>query len=188
SWTLGRIYEANKKRNKIKKIVKTQKFDTTLYYSPKGHPKRYDNLYYNFVYGVESKLAGTGLRESQFKDSFEHRDFKKVIDFLIPESIGLEPWNLNDNKNLFNFCNGLFDFTIPQYSEAIPIRLASYFYPDYFLPIFKLNHLKKVCDALGIETEAKTKGEKMYAYNLFLRDKMKDIPFDNYIKSGMIYQ
>ena len=100
----------------------------------------------------------------------------------------MEPWNLNDNKNLFNFCNGLFDFTIPQYSEAIPIRLASYFYPDYFLPIFKLNHLKKVCDALGIEAEAKTKGEKLYAYNLFLRDKMKDIPFDNYIKSGMIYQ
>lgn len=188
SWVLDRTYETNKKRNELKKIVKTQKFDTSFYYSPKGHPKRYDNLYYNFVYGVESKLAGTGLREAQFKDAFEHQDFKKVIDFLIPESIGLEPWNLNDNKELFNFCNGLFDFNIPQYSEAIPIRLASYFYPEYFLPIFKLNHLKKVCDALGIETEAKTKGERVYAYNLFLKDKMKDIPFDNYIKSGMIYQ
>lgn len=188
SWVLERIYEANKKRNEIKNIVKTKKFDTTLYYSPKGHPKRYDHLYYNFVYGIESKLTGTGLREAQFKDSFEHQDFKKVIDFLIPESIGLEPWNLSDKKNLFNFCNGLFDFNIPQYSEAIPIRLASYFYPDYFLPIFKLNHLQKVCDALGIETEAKTKGERFFAYNLFLKDKMKDIPFDNYIKSGMIYQ
>ena len=188
SLVLERTYDANKKRNEIRKTVKTEKFDTTLYYSPKGHPKRYDNLYYNFVYGIESKLAGTGLREAQFKDSFEHQDFKKVIDFIIPESIGLEPWNLSDNKNLFNFCNGLFDFIIPQYSEAIPIRLASYFYPDYFLPIFKLNHLQKVCDALGIETEAKTKGERFYAYNLFLKDKMKDIPFDNYIKSGMIYQ
>jgi hypothetical protein len=188
SWVLERTYETNKKRNEIKNIVKSQKFDTSLYYSPKGHPKRYNNLYYYFVYGVESKLAGTGLREAQFKDSFEHQDFKDVIGFLIPESIGLEPWNLNDKKDLFNFCNGLFDFNIPQYSEAIPIRLASYFYPEYFLPIFKLNHLQKVCDALGIETEAKTKGERFYAYNLFLKDKMKDIPFDNYIKSGMIYQ
>lgn len=188
SWVLERSYEANKLRNEIINIIKTKTFDKSLYYSPKGHPKRYDNLYYNFVYGIESKLAGTGLRESQFKDSFEHNDFKKVIDFLIPESIGLEPWNLNDNESLFNFCNGLFDFNIPQYSEVIPIRLASYFYPEYFLPIFKLNHLQKVCNALGIETDAKTKGERFYAYNLFLKDRMKDIPFDNYIKSGMIYQ
>lgn len=188
SLILERTYEANKLRNEIKNVIKTKKFDTTLYYSPKGHPKRYENLYYNFVYGIESRLAGTGLREAQFKESFEHQDFKKVVNFLIPESIDLEPWNLSDNKYLFTFCNGLFDFNIPQYSEAIPIRLASYFYPEYFLPIFILNHLQKVCNTLGIETDAKTKGERFYAYNLFLKDRMKDIPFDNYIKSGMIYQ
>jgi hypothetical protein len=187
SLVLDRTYEANKKRNEIKNLIKSTKFDTTLYYSPIGHPKRYDNLFYNFVYGVEAKLAGTGLREAQFKDSFEHHDFKRVMNFIIPESIGLEPWNLNDKEELFNFCNGLFDFKIPQYSEALPIRLASYFYPEYFLPIFKLNPLQKVCEALGIETEAKTKGERFYAYNLFLKNKMKDIPFDNYIKSKMVY-
>lgn len=188
SWVLKQTYETNKKRNEIRNIIKSQKFDTSLYYSPKGHPKRYDNLFYHFVYGIESKLAGTGLREAQFKDSFEHQNFKNVIGFLIPESIGLEPWNLNNEKDLFNFCNGLFDFNIPQYSEAIPIRLASYFYPEYFLPIFKLNPLQKVCDALGIETEAKTKGARFYAYNSFLKDKLQDIPFDNYIKSIMFYQ
>ena len=188
SLILESTYKANKLRNEFKNVIKTKKFDTRLFYSPKGHPKRHENLYYNFVYGIESKLAGTGLREAQFKNSFEHQDFKKVIDFLIPESIGLELWNLNDNKYLFSFCNGLFDFNIPQYSEAIPIRLASYFYPEYFLPIFKLNHLQKVCNALGIETDAKTKGERFYAYNLFLKNITKDIPHDNYIKSRKIYQ
>lgn len=188
NWILKHKYEANKSRNKFKTAIKTQKFDISLYYSPKGHPGRKDNLYHNFVYGIESKLAGTGLREAQFKGSFEHKDFKKVIDFLIPESIGMEPWNLSSKKDLFNFCNGLFDFKIPQYSEALPIRLASYFYPEYFLPIFKLNHLQKVCNTLGIETKAKTKGEKLYAYNLFLKQIMQDVSFDNYVKSNMIYQ
>lgn len=188
SKTLEKTYKANNKRNEIIELIKNQKFDPFLFYSPKDHPNRYDNLFYNFVYGVESKLAGTGLRETQFKGSFEHPDFKKVINYLIPESISLEPWNLNDNQILFNFCIGLFDFNIPQYLEAIPIRLASYFYPTYFLPIFNLNHLKKICDSIGIETNAKTKGERFYAYNLFLKDKFKDIPYDNYIKSDMLYQ
>jgi hypothetical protein len=187
SLILERAYEANKKRNEIKNIVKTTTFDTNLYYSPIGHPKRFDNLHHNFAHGIEAKLAGTGLRDSQFKDAFEHQDFKKVVNFIIPESIGLKPWNLNDKKELSNFCNELFEFKIPQYSEVLPIRLASYFYPEYFLPIFKLNPLQKVCEAIGIETKAKTKGEKFYLYNLYLKDKMKDIPFDNYIKSKMIY-
>lgn len=188
SWILNRNYEANKKRYEIKNEIETKEFDASLYYSPKGHSKRRENLYYEFVYGVESKLAGTGLREAQFKDVFEHASFKSIMDFLIPESVGLSPWNLSDPKELFKFCNGLFDFKIPQYSEAIPIRLASYFYPDYFLPIFKLNHLQMVCDTLRIETDAKTKGERFYAYNVFVKEKMKDMPFDNYIKSSAIYQ
>lgn len=185
---LKSVYSANKLRNQLKNKLKNSDFDLTLFYVPKGHSKRRENLFYNFVYGTESKLAGTGLREAQFKDVFEHPEFKNIISFIFPESIGLEPWNLEDNKSFFNFCNGLFDFDIPQYSIALPIRLASFFYPEYFVSIFKLNHLQEVCETLGIQTDAKSNGQRLYAYNIFLRRKMKDIPYDNYIRSGMIYQ
>lgn len=181
------IYDANKKRNRIKKKLRIKKFETSLFYAPEGHPKRRENLFYEFVYGTESKLAGTGLREAQFKDAFEHPSFKTVISYLFPEMLELQPWNFEDEKLYLGFCNGLFDFKIPQYSEALPIRLASYFYPEKFLPIFKLDHLQKVCDALGIDTNAKSKGERVFAYNNFLENKLKDIPFDNYIKSNMAY-
>lgn len=181
-------YLANKSRNKLKEVLISKEFDLDLFYVPKGHPKRYDNLFYNFVYGTEYKLAGTGLREAQFKDVFEHPEFKNIISFIFPESVGLEPWNFEDNESFYNFCNGLFDFDVPQYSIALPIRLASYFYPEHFVSIFKLKDLQKVCETLGLQTDAKTNGQRLYAYNIFLRKKMKDIPFDNYIKSGMIYQ
>ena len=181
------IYAANKKRNKIKNKLISQKFETSFFYSPEGHLKRRENLFYEFVYGTESKLAGTGLREAQFKETFEHQSFKTVISFIFPETLGLPAWNLEDKKTYQNFCNGLFDFEIPQYSEALPIRLASYFYPEKFLPIFKLEHLQKVCGALGLSTNAKSKGERLFAYNNFLEKVMKDIPFDNYIKSNMAY-
>lgn len=181
-------YSANKSRNQFKEKLINNNFDLTLFYVPEGHSKRRENLFYNFVYGSESKLAGTGLREAQFKDVFEHPEFKNIISFILPESVGLEPWNFEDNKAFFNFCNGLFDFDIPQYSIALPIRLASYFYPEHFISIFKLNHLQKVCETLGLETDAKSNGQRLYAYSIFLTNKMKDIPYDNYIKSGMIYQ
>tara|TARA_R110000751_G_scaffold190314_1_gene296133 strand:+ start:83 stop:1411 length:1329 start_codon:yes stop_codon:yes gene_type:complete len=185
---LNLAYSANKSRNQLKDKLKNNDFDLSLFYVPEGHPKRRENLFYNFVYGSESKLAGTGLREAQFKDVFEHPEFKNIISFILPESVGLQPWNFEDNKAFFNFCNGLFDFDIPQYSIALPIRLASFFYPEHFVSIFKLNHLQKVCETLGLETDAKSNGERLFAYNIFLTKKMKDIPYDNYIKSGMIYQ
>lgn len=181
-------YSANKSRNKLKDTLINKGFDLELFYAPKGHSKRYDNLFYNFVYGTEYKLAGTGLREAQFKDVFEHPEFKNIISFIFPESVGLEPWNLQDNKSFFTFCNGLFDFDIPQYSNALPIRLSSFFYPENFVSIFKLNDLQKVCETLGLQTDAKSNGQRLHAYNIFLRKKMKDIPYDNYIKSGMVYQ
>ncbi len=181
-------YEANKYRNKFKDKLIKDSFDLTLFYAPEGHSKRKDNLFHNFVYGNEKKLAGTGLRERQFKEVFEHAEFKNVISYIFPESIGLEPWNLEDDKVFFNFCNGLFDFNIPQYSTALPIRLASFFYPEHFVSIFKLKHLQKVCETLGLETDAKSNGQRLFAYNVFLRNQMKDIPYNNYIKSGMIYQ
>lgn len=187
TWFTNKIYEANKLRNELIHKIKTEKFHSTEYYALKGHSKRHNNLFHNLSYGAESNLASTGMREAQFESLFTHKDFKKVIDFLIPESIGIEPWNLSDKNQLYNFCLGIFDFNIPQYKEALPIRMASYFYPEYFLPIFKLEHLKKVCEILGLNTVGKSNGEKFYEYNVYIKEKMKNIPFDNYIKSRMFY-
>lgn len=179
-------YQANKGREKTKNKLFSG-FNKEIFYAPEGHPKRRDNLFYDFVYGDEANLAGTGLRELQFKAVFEHSDFKNVIAYILPKMAGMEPWNFDDGKIYFEFCSGIFDFDIPQYTEALPIRLASYFYPEHFLPIFKLDHLQKVCESFGLETNAKTKGERLFAYNTFIADKMKAIPYNNYIKSKISY-
>lgn len=181
-------FEANKIRERTKSKLLSNGFAKELFYNREGHDKRRENLFYEFVYGNEKKLAGTGLRELQFQTVFEHKDFSKIIEYIYPEMIGLKPWNFSDKDQFLEFCNGLFDFKIPQYKESIPIRLASYFYPEYFLPIFKLEHLLKICNAFGLSTDANSKGERLYAYNTFLVEKLKPLPYDNYIKSNISYQ
>lgn len=180
-------FEANKLREETKNKLK-RGFDSKIFYVREDHQLRRDNLFYNFTYGVERDLAGTGLREEQFKTAFEHPDFEKVVEYVYPEIIGMKPWNFNDKEELLEFCNGLFDFDIPNYKETLPIRLASYFYPEQFLPFFKLEHLEKVTKAFGLNTNAKTQGERLYAYNSFLADEMKALPYNNYIKSHIAYQ
>jgi hypothetical protein len=180
-------FEANKLREETKNKLK-KGFDKQLFYVNEKHQLRRDNLFYIFTYGVESDLAGTGLREEQFKTAFEHPDFEKVIEYMCPEIIGMKPWNFNDKDELQEFCNGIFDFDIPNYKETLPIRLASYFYPDQFLPFFKLEHLEKVTKAFGLNTSAETQGDRLYVYNSFLGDKMKPLPYNNYIKSHIAYQ
>jgi hypothetical protein len=187
SQTNNLVFEANKLREKTKTKLR-QRFNSLIFYAPEGHELRRENLFYDFVYGYEVDLAGTGLRELQFQTVFEHTEFEKVVNYIYPEMIGMKSWNLSDKDEFQEFCNGIFDFDIPQYSEALPIRLASYFYPEYFIPIFKLDHLKKVCETLGLETDAETRGDKLFAYNSFLADKMKALPFDNYIKSNISYR
>lgn len=188
SETLKRAHAANKRREEIKKKLR-QGFDSTIFYEPPGHEKRRENLFYDFVYGCEVQLAGTGLREDQFSIPFRHQKFPEVVAYIYPEMHGLEAWNLSDEKSYQQFCDGLFDFKIPQYAETLPIRLASYFYPEYFLPIFKLLHLQQICEPLGLKTDAKTRGERLYAYNTFLLDKLKTVPHDNiYVKSQVAYQ
>lgn len=180
------IYEASKLReNRKGELIKG--FNKEIFYVPENHSRRRDNLFYDFVYGYEEKLAGTGLRELQFKIVFEHPEFKNVIHYIFPEIIGYKPWNLNDKETYKEFCIGIFDFNIPQYSESLPIRLASYFYPQFFIPIFKLEHLKKMSETLGLKTNAKTKGEKLFAYNEFLINKMNSIPEEIVVKSRMLY-
>lgn len=180
-------FEANKLREKTKDKLK-KGFNKELFYVNEKHQLRRDNLFYNFTYGVERDLAGTGLREEQFKTAFEHPDFGKVIEYIYPEIIGMKPWNFNDKDELQEFCNGIFDFDIPNYKETLPIRLASYFYPEQFLPFFKLEHLGKVTKAFGLNTSAETQGDRLYVYNSFLGDKMKALPYNNYIKSHIAYQ
>lgn len=179
--------KANYIREKIKEEL-LKKFDSLIFYAPEGHDRRRENLFYHFVYGTEKDLAGTGLFEYQFKTVFENQMFEKVVEYLFPEIIGKKSLNLSDKNEFINFCNKIFDFKIPQYSETIPIRLASYFYPDNFLPIFKLEHLKKISESFGIETDAKTPGEKLFAYNSFLLNYIKMSPYNNYIKSNICYR
>ena len=181
SYILHLELEANKLREKTKKEL-MQGYNAEIFYAPEGHHIRNHTLFYDFTYGIESKLAGTGLRESHFRSVFLHPDFEKVINYIYPEMIGLEPWDFQDINILKEFCNGIFDFDIPSYKEAVPIRLATYFYPNVLLPIFKLDHLENICGAFGFEDDAETKGSRLFIYNSFLADKMKTLPFENIIK------
>ncbi len=186
SKTLANAYEANKLRNAM--LSKLRKgFNTELFYLPEGNPKRNETLFYDFVYGYEVDLAGTGLREAQFKSAFENPNFKDVIEFMLPEMVGLKPWNLDDKAELQDFCNGIFDFKIPCYKETLPIRLASYFYPSHFIPIFKLEHLKEICSDLGFNSNLTDRGLSLFEYNQFVFEQLKNLPYDTYIKSYVLY-
>ena len=180
------VFEANIVKQDVK-IKLMNGFNKQTFYVTEGLPNRKNNLFYDFTYGYEASIASTGLREAQFRDAFESEEFRNAINYIFPEIIGMKPWNFEDKKELFEFCSGLFDFKIPQYTEALPIRLASYFYPEYFVPIFKLDHLQKICEALEIDTDAKTKGERFYAYTTFIAERMNLLPYDNYIKSHIGY-
>lgn len=179
-------YEANKLRENTKKQLR-KGFDKELFYVPVGHPNRKLNLFYDLFYGAESSLAGTGLRENQMAGVFEHNEFYSIISYIFPEMIGLQSWNLNDEEIFHQFCNGLFDFDIPYYKETIPVRLASYFNPEHLMPIFNLNHLNKMCEAFGLKSNAKTRGDRLFLYNRFIYNAMKQLPHDNYIKSHIGY-
>ena len=187
SYEIETAYEANKDREYIMTRLKSG-FRTKDFYVRPGDEGREETLYYKFMYGKEGFLAGTGLREKQVQQPFEHERFKEIMSFIYPPIIGMKDWDLEVDKVFREYCNGIFVQGIPQYAEALPIRLASYFYPSEFLPIFKLSHLERMCNILGLRSEPKTKGDKLYTYNRFLLGKMKSIPYDNYVKSKIVYQ
>ena len=188
SYIEEKVVEANKDRiNLIEKIKKG--FSVEDFYAPEGNSKRELSLFYRFMYGKEGFLAGTGLREKQVKEVFENPKFPEIISYIYPPIIGEQEWNLENKENYRELCNGIFDYRIAQYVETLPIRLVSYFYPDKFLPIFKLDHLERICLILGLRlAENVSKGDKLFAFNSFLLERMKYIPRDNYIKSTMAYQ
>ena len=196
----------------ITKIELANGFNLESFYVTEGHLRRHDNLFYHLAFGPESNLAGTGLWERSFKNVFEHPLFEQVISYIYPQMIGEQPWDFDDDNNLSEFCNGIFNFNIPHYKEVMPIRLASYFHQNYFFPIFMLDHLKMICSYFDFETNDRTIGDKLFKYNSFLRNQLNTIltqqrdaiihdqgyepfhdrvpllPFNHYINSNIVYQ
>jgi PLD-like domain len=180
-------FEANKLREETKNKLK-KGYKTEIFYVQEGHRMRKETLSYDILHGYEGKLAGTGLREAHVQSAFTHSSFERVVNYIYPEMIGMKPWNFKDPDIVKEFCNGIFDFDIPSFTEVIPIRLASYFYPEIFLPIFKLDHLKIICEYFGFESDAETDGDRLFAYNSFLANEMKTLPYNNTIKGHISYQ
>lgn len=179
--------KANMRREQVKERLR-KGFDSKIFYVEKGNKARKENLFYDFVYGYESQLAGTGLWERHCKAAFEHKDFKELISFMFPEMNGSAKWNFEDKSTFVEFCNGIYDFKIPSFTNVLPIRLASYFYPEHFISIFVLDDLEEICNALGLVTDAITQGERLFAYNTFIKDRMKVSPYPNHVKSHLAYQ
>ncbi len=183
---IGGAYKANKEREKL--IQNISKGFKNHFYVPKGHEKREETLHYQIVHGEESKVSGSGLRESHFQEVASSNKLDELIAYLFPPSIGKSNWNLNDDEIFREYCNGIFDFQISQYSITMPIRLASFFYPEYFIPIFRLDQLEDICIILGYNGNPKSKGDKLFEYNKFLIHRMQLIPYDNYVKMNIAYQ
>ncbi|NJC28528.1 phospholipase D-like domain-containing protein [Neolewinella antarctica] len=164
-------------------------FDITDFHSPEGHPKRYECLFYILQYGIEKKLAGTGLVENQFTSVFYHEEFEQILNYILPQRINMPKWNLDDKEQKIMFCSGLFDFKIKQYSTTIPVRLASYFYPDHFLPIFNFSHLKGMHLSInGRFNSGWSKGEQLFYMNDTLINFLTIYTSDNYTGSDILYQ
>jgi hypothetical protein len=179
--------KANVRRVEVKDQL-MKGYNSKIFYADKKDNNRRGNLFYDLVYGFEKNLAGTGMWENQFRAVFTHKDFEKVIEFMLPETIDAPAWNLDDPNELQIFCEGIFQFKIPQYSEALPIRLASYFYPKHFVPIFILNDLELICKNLGLSVNIISNSERLYAFNRFLLQKMQIVPYDSYVKSDLAYR
>lgn len=179
--------KANKQRNQVKQLL-LNGFDSQIFYAPLGNPGRHESLFHNFVYGSESKLAGTGLREHQMQTAFGHPKFEQLIHFIYPEMRGLKPWDFETEGELESMLSGFGDFRIPEFKVALPIRLVTFFYPNSLLPIFNLQHLEEISEAFGHVPIAGNISAKIYGYNSFLIEAMKTLPHTNTIKSRVAYQ
>lgn len=188
-WHHHMVGLVNKRRSKFFKTLTENGFKEDYFYAAEGNPNRRNSLFYQFVYGNEEKLAGTGLREAQFKDVFTSTEFERIVFYIYPKFKKADySWDLTDKTECLNFCKGLFEFNVKSFKEAMPIRLANYFYPDSFLPIFKLSHLKEICAILGYECNSNDRAIQLFEYTQFLNDRLKDVPFNNFIKSNILYK
>lgn len=188
-WHHHMIGLVNKRRSKFFKQLIDTGFKQEYFYAIEGNSNRKNCLFYQFVYGNEEKLAGTGLRETQFKDVFTSPQFEHIIFYIYPKFKKVNySWDLTDKTEFLNFCKGLFEFNVKSFKEAMPIRLANYFYPEHFLPIFKISHLKEMCAILGYECTSKDRAIQLFEYTQFLNDRLKNVPFNNFIKSNILYK
>lgn len=178
-----KVIEANKIREKFRVQLKQGFNINDFCRSEEGDN---NSLSYALIY-VEKKLAASGLLINEVEKVFRNKSFVEIIEYIYPPIIGNPDWNLDDSQEFRNYCNGIFDFKVPYYKSTLPIRLASYFYPQHFLPIFKLEDLEDFCRYFGCNFNVESKGDKLYIYNNFLQDKMKHLPYDNYYKSNILY-
>jgi len=178
-----KILEANKVRENFKKKLR-KGFNIDDFCRKEKNDKT--ALSYILIYG-EKPLTASGLHIGNVEEVFHNEKFLEVIEYVYPPIIGEPDWNLSDSEQFQEYCNGIFNFGIKYYIEALPIRLASYFYPNHILPIFKLDHLKVFCDCFGVDFAATSRGNKLFACNNFLLKKMKYINYDNYYKSRILY-
>ena len=159
-----------------------------IYVENESSNRRRDCLFHDLEYSPESHLATTGLREYQFRQAFTDLNFKKIVNFILPETLGMNPWNLEIDNEYLELSKGIFDFKVKQYVEVLPIRLLSYFYPLKYIPIFNLEHLEIAAKMIGGDLRNNgSKGEKLYALNKFFNEKFQDLEIDNYTKSMIIY-
>lgn len=170
------IFQANEIRKKFKEKL-DKEFSKEVFYAPIRHPLRNQTLFYEIAYGHESKLAGTGLFERHFQSAFLHPYFEAVVKYL------KRSWNFQSENNFKLFYSNILPkLKIPGYKEVLPIRLASYFYPEVIFPIFKIHYLEEICNSFGFKTNEKTKEGTLYCCNSYLKNRMIVLDDDNTIK------
>jgi len=166
-----------------------RRFNSVVLFAPIGHPRRRNCLWHDFLHGAERRLAGTGLRNDQLGDAFEHPSMKHVIEFMWPKPDSGWSWDLSNLNDFRAFCNGIFDFDIKQYKDTLPIRLASYFYPEHFVPIFKFDTLEEICSFLGmIDIPLDSKGDRLFVFNYFISQQFYRTGLCKHTMSYKLYQ
>lgn len=183
-----KLYTLNLQRDSLLKSILSHGLKKSMFYVDKGCSDRESTIHYQIVHGVASKIEGSGLREDHFKDVSKSSQFFQMISYIFPPSIGEENWNLDNKEQMEEYCHGIFDFDIKQYKETMPIRLASYFYPEYFYPVFKLEHFEGICQAFGLQSKYENKGERLFQYTTFLDSKLESIPYNRHVKMKIAYQ
>jgi len=177
--------QCSETRNETKDQI-IRNYNINQFVPEAGVPPQNQTLIHILLYGAESKLLGTGLRYNQLAGVFIHDSFPRIIKNMIPEIENNPGWELN--IDFINFCTQLFDYNVKYYKETIPIRLASYFYPEFIFPIFKIEILREISAIFGFESDNDRRADLLFDYNKFLLNKTKELDVNNSIKTYYLYQ
>jgi hypothetical protein len=179
--------QCSKTRTKTKDQI-IMNYNINQFVPEAGVPPQNQTLIHILLYGAESNLLGTGLRYNQLVYVFKHDLFEYIIKNMIPEIERKTQWNLKDENEFKKFCSQLFSYNVKYYKETIPIRLASYFYPESIFPIFKIEVLCQISAIFGFESNNNTRADLLFDYNKFLLNKTKELNVNNSIKTYYLYQ